>query len=131
GVVVLGKYATFLAPVLRPGAAASVIGDLHQDRWTDQRGQQRSVTRLTAHSLVMLDGHHQTREDARGQQRLVGARNETLIVGNLTHNAELRRTPSGHLIARLALATNTRRGAGESTNYFTITAWHQLAARAK
>ncbi len=130
GVTVLGKYATFLEPVLKEGAPTSVLGDLHQDRWTDQNGQQKSVTRLTAHSLVMLDGPHQTREDARGQKRLIGARNEILIVGNLTRDTETRRTPNGHLITRLSLATNTRRGSGETTNYFTATAWHQLAARA-
>lgn len=131
GVTVLGKYATFLEPFLKHGAPTSVIGDLHQDRWTDQNGEQRSVTRLTAHSLVMLDGPHQTREDARGQHRLVGARNDVLIIGNLTRDAELRRTPKGHLVARINLATNTRRGAGEVTNYFTVTAWHQLAHRAR
>lgn len=131
GVTVLGKYATFLEPVLKHGAPTSVIGDLHQDRWTDQNGEQRSVTRLTAHSLVMLDGPHQAREDARGQHRLVGARNDVLIIGNLTRDAELRRTPKGHLVARINLATNTRRGAGEVTNYFAVTAWHQLAHRAR
>lgn len=131
GVTVLGKYATFLEPVLKPGAPTSVLGDLHQDRWTDQHGQAKSVTRLTAYSLVMLDDPHQTREDARGQKRLVNARNEILIIGNLTRDAELRRTPKGHLVARLSLATNSRRGAGETTNYFTATAWHQLAHRAQ
>lgn len=131
GVTVLGKYATFLEPVLKHGAPTSVIGDLHQDRWTSQDGEQKSVTRLTAHSLVMLDGPFRTREDARGQHRLVGARNEILIVGNLTRDPDLRRTPKGHLIARINLATNTRRGAGEVTNYFTATAWNQLAHRAR
>jgi len=130
GVTVLGTYAKFLAPVLKHGAPTNVIGEIHQDRWTDARGAQRSVTRITAHSLVMLEGPHETREDSRGQHRLVGARNEVLIVGNLTRDAETRRTPRGHLVARVPIAVNGRRAAGETTTYLTVTAWRQLAHRA-
>ena len=48
----------------------------------------------------------------------------TTLSGNLTRDVELRQLPSGADVARLRIATTTRRRAGEEwvdkTNYFTI-----------
>ena len=51
----------------------------------------------------------------------------TTLSGNLTRDVELRQLPSGADVARLRVATSTRRRTGEEwvdkTNYFTIEAF--------
>jgi single-strand DNA-binding protein len=58
--------------------------------------------------------------------------NQTMLVGNLTDDPELRFTPQGHPVANFRLAVTPRVKDGESwrdgeTSFFRINAWRQLA----
>lgn len=53
--------------------------------------------------------------------------NKVLIVGNLTHEPELRFTPTGTKIANLRIAINRRFKDKEETCFITVVAWNKLA----
>ena len=57
--------------------------------------------------------------------------NRAELIGRLTHPPELRYTPEGTPVCRLALATNVMVGTGENreerTEYHDVTAWGTLA----
>src|SRR5690242_20691947 len=58
--------------------------------------------------------------------------NKVLLIGNLTHDPELRETSSGHPVCGFRVATKRiwTNGAGakqEATQYHRIVAWDQLA----
>lgn len=55
--------------------------------------------------------------------------NKMIIIGNLTHDPELRYTPQKVAVCNFTVAVNDRRGNGSeaSTQFFRVTVWRQLA----
>lgn len=86
--------------------------------------------RITADSVAPLAGEHTTVTDNKGQARLRGGQNTAAILGNLTRDPDLRRTPNGAAVTNLSVAVNTRRGDEETVSYFEVAAWNGLAEQA-
>lgn len=128
-VQVLGKYAEALAKVIANGVAVAVYGTLNYQAW-EKDGRKHRTVRVTADSLVILDGEHETVADAKGQERLLNGVNQATLLGNLTRDAELRYTPNGNAVTRFSVAVNRRRGDQEEVGYYDITAWGELAEQA-
>ena len=61
--------------------------------------------------------------------------NKILIIGNLTHDPELRSTDSGVPVCSFTVAVNRRRGGAEAgkqdTDYMRISAWRNLGEMCK
>jgi len=60
--------------------------------------------------------------------------NRVILIGNLTHDPELRRTPKGVAVADLRLATNRRYGPDddrEEVTFVDIVAWERAAENAQ
>ena len=55
-VVVYGKQAESLKRFLIKGKQICVDGYLHQDRWQDQNGQNRSAVKIIANDIQLLGG---------------------------------------------------------------------------
>lgn len=51
--------------------------------------------------------------------------NRLVIIGNLTHDPELRSTTSGISVCTFTVAVN-RRGRDQGVDYFRVTAWREL-----
>ncbi len=53
--------------------------------------------------------------------------NKTIIIGNLTHDPELRATQDGIPVCNFTVAVNRRARSGQqNTDYFRVTAWRAL-----
>ena len=55
--------------------------------------------------------------------------NEITLIGNLTHDPEVRSTPNGVTVCTFTIAVNRRfaqQGGEKATDYFRINAWRQL-----
>ncbi len=133
---VFGSQAEQFGDQLEPGTPLFVEGRLKYRSWETPDGQRRSALDITAQRIEVLSfgsrGENATVADARDQQRLRDAFNEVLIIGNLTRDAELRYTPSGHAVTRFSVAVNERytdrRGQDqESTHYVDVNVWRELA----
>lgn len=57
--------------------------------------------------------------------------NRVILIGNLTHDVELRRTPHGTAVCDIGLAVNERRKDGDQwvdkTVFVDVTLWHRTA----
>jgi single-strand DNA-binding protein len=131
-----GAYAETLADQLEAGNPVFVEGRLNYRSWEDQDGQRRNALNVVALRVASLDfGPRKTdatATDVKGQQRLRDAFNEVIIIGNLTRDAELRYTPSGHAVTRFGVAVNERfrdrNGSDqERTHFVEVTVWRELA----
>lgn len=55
--------------------------------------------------------------------------NKIILIGNLTHDPEMRSTPNGIVVCSFTIAVDRRRAdknGDRPTDYFRITAWRQL-----
>ena len=59
-VVVYGKQAESLKRFLIKGKQICVDGYLHQDRWQDQNGQNRSAVKIIANDIQLLGGNQES-----------------------------------------------------------------------
>ncbi|WP_027883298.1 single-stranded DNA-binding protein [Meiothermus rufus] len=134
-VKLLGKSAEFWGDTLKAGMALFIDGKLEYRAW-EQEGQKRSALEIRADRMevVSLEGKRGqvTVTDARGQERLREGLNQVMLVGNLTRDPELRYTPQGTAVTRLAIAVNekimTRQGGEqEKVHYIEAQAWRELA----
>ncbi len=134
-VKLLGKSAEFWGDTLKAGMALFIDGRLEYRAW-EQEGQKRSALEIRADRIevVSLEGKRGqvTVTDARGQERLKEGLNQVMLVGNLTRDPELRYTPQGTAVTRLAIAVNekitTRQGGEqERVHYIEAQAWRELA----
>ncbi len=119
-----------------PGTPVLVEGRLNYRSWETPEGQRRTSLDINANRVEVLSisnrGEDATIIDARGQARLRNALNQVMIVGNLTRDAELRHTPSGHAVNRFSVAVNERfrdrSGTDqERTHYVDVNVWRELA----
>jgi single-strand DNA-binding protein len=134
---VFGAQAENLSNQLQePGVPLLVEGRLNYRSWDTPEGQRRNSIDITASRIDLLTfgvrGEDATLVDARDQHRLRNALNEVMIIGNLTRDAELRYTPSGHAVTRFSVAVNERfrdrSGADqERTHFIDVTVWRDLA----
>lgn len=133
---IFGNAAEALVNRVEAGTPVFVEGRIDYRSWESQEGQRRSTLDVRALRVDVLSfGPRQgeaTVTDTRGQHRLRNALNETLIVGNLTRDAELRYTPSGSAVTRFSVAVNERyrdrSGSDqERTHYVDVNVWRDLA----
>ncbi len=119
-----------------PGTGVFVEGRLNHRSWETPDGQKRSSIDINANRVDVVDtssrGHDPVIMDARDQPRLKDALNQVMIVGNLTRDAELRQTPSGHSVNRFSVAVNERfrdRSGNdqERTHFIDVNVWRELA----
>jgi len=119
-----------------PGTGVLVEGRLNHRTWETPEGQKRSSLDINANRVEVLDisnrGADPVLIDARDQPRLKDALNDVRIIGNLTRDAELRHTPSGHAVCRFSVAVNERfrdRSGNdqERTHFIDVTTWRELA----
>lgn len=132
-----GAQAETMADQLsEPGTAVLVEGRLNHRSWETPEGQKRSSLDINANRVDVVNisnrGNDAVIIDARGQSRLRNALNQVMIVGNLTRDAELRHTPSGHAVNRFSVAVNERfrdrSGSDqERTHYVDVNVWRDLA----
>ncbi len=125
----LGRQAEMWGDVLEKGTLLFVEGRLEYRQW-EREGERRSEVSVRADFVDPLSQEdRETLEDAKGQPRLRRALNQVFLMGNLTRDAELRYTPKGTPVARLALAVNERRRGEpeERTHFIEVQAWRELA----
>lgn len=140
-VTVFGAQAESLANQLEAGVPVFAEGRLDYRSWENQDGQRRSALDVKAIRVEVLgfgprtagaSSGEATVTDAKGQHRLRNALNETMIIGNLTRDAELRYTPSGSAVTRFSVAVNDRfrdRSGNdqERTHFVDVNVWRELA----
>ena len=123
----------------QPGTGVLVEGRLNHRSWETPEGQKRSSLDINANRVDVVDissrGNDPVVMDARDQPRLKDALNQVMIVGNLTRDAEMRQTPSGHSVTRFSVAVNERfrdRSGNdqERTHFIDVTVWRELATAA-
>ena len=119
-----------------PGTGVLVEGRLNHRTWETPEGQKRSSLDINANRVDIVDissrGDNPVIMDARGQPRLKNAFNEVRIIGNLTRDAELRHTATGHAVNRFSVAVNERfrdrSGSDqERTHFVDVNVWRELA----
>ena len=119
-----------------PGTGVLVEGRLNHRTWETPEGQKRSSLDINANRVDIVDissrGDDPVIMDARNQPRLKGAFNEVNIIGNLTRDAELRHTATGHAVNRFSVAVNERfrdRSGNdqERTHFVDVNVWRELA----
>jgi single-strand DNA-binding protein len=134
-VSVFGTAAENLANQLAAGTPVFVEGTLNYRNW-ETEGQKRSSLDIKAQRVEVLTFGSRKGEstvvDSKGQHRLKNAMNEVRLIGNLTRDAELRYTASGHALTRFSLAINERyrdkSGADqEKTHFVEVSLWRDLA----
>lgn len=135
-VTVFGSQGESLVNQLEAGAPVLAEGRLNYRSWEAEDGSRRSSLDVVAQRVEVLTfgprSGDTTVTDARNQHRLRDALNEVMVIGNLTRDAELRYTPSGHAVTRFSIAVNERyrdrSGQDqESTHFVDINVWRELA----
>jgi single-strand DNA-binding protein len=120
---------------LTAGSPVFVEGRLGYRSWEGPDGQRRSSLDINALRVEPLGfgprKGEATVEDVKGQSRLRDALNQVTIIGNLTRDAELRYTPSGHAVTRFTVAVNesyqVKGEWQEKTHYVDVNVWRELA----
>lgn len=135
-VTVFGSQGESLVNQLEAGTPVLAEGRLNYRSWEAEDGSRRSSLDVVASRVEVLTFGPRTDDatvtDARNQHRLRDALNEVMIIGNLTRDAELRYTPSGHAVTRFGVAVNERyrdrSGQDqESTHFVDVNVWRELA----
>lgn len=128
--VLLGAFAEALADRLTPGTAVYATGRIEARTWDrPDGGTGRAVTVIPAAMKVLEEPTpDQLDTDQAGQPRLRDGWNHALVMGNLTHDANLHDTNTGRKVAKLRVAVNERTGKGEQrTSFLSARAWDDLA----
>jgi single-strand DNA-binding protein len=135
-VSVFGALAENLSNQLVAGTPVFVEGSFNYRSWENNQGQKRSSLDIQAQRVEVLSfgprKDQATVIDSKGQHRLKHAINEVRLIGNLTRDAELRYTSSGHPVTRFTVAINERfrdkSGAEqEKTHFLDVSVWQALA----
>jgi single-strand DNA-binding protein len=135
-VSVFGAMAENLANQLVAGTPVFVEGSLNYRTWENNQGQKRSSLDIQALRVEVLSFGSRKNEstvlDSKGQHRLRNAMNDVMLIGNLTRDAELRYTSSGHPVTRFTIAINEqfrdKSGAEqEKTHFVDVNVWQGLA----
>lgn len=132
---VFGAQAERVVDHLRTGTPVLVDGRLEQRVWDGEDGTTRRALDVIGRRVEVLGlGARESDEafavDARDQPRLRDAVNAVRVIGNLTRDAEVRRTDGGHALARIGVAVNERRGEEERTHFVDVQAWRAVAGGA-
>jgi single stranded DNA-binding protein len=130
-VQLIGKSAELYANV-PVGSVVFAQGTLRQDRWQDKNDANRtqSAVRVTANVFGVVEGSFEMVSDARDQLRLAAGRNDVVLTGNLTRDADHRMTSNGNPLTRLSVAVNqTQPNREPYVSYFDVSAWGDLALR--
>ena len=135
-VTVFGAQGEAMVNQLDEASPVLVEGRLNYRSWEAEDGQRRSSLDVVASRVEVLTFGARKGEttvtDSRNQHRLRDALNEVMVIGNLTRDAELRYTPSGHAVTRFSIAVNERyrdrSGQDqESTHFVDLNVWRELA----
>jgi single-strand DNA-binding protein len=135
----LGKQAEIAAETLHASDPVLVEGSLEYRSWETENGQRRSRVEVKALRLEAARpgaGPEAIITDAIGGFRLVNALNQVTLMGNLTRDVEVRRTPNGHTVATASLAvTESWKDAQgqwqERAHFVDVTLWNDLAQAAE
>lgn len=124
-----GPFAEMLAESVTSGDALYLTGRLNYRSYETQDGGKRSSLDVIANQVRTLGTptEEQVVRDRKEQARLRDAINRVLVSGNLTRDAELRYTPSGHAVLNLGLAVNEKVKDEERTHFIDATAWRAVA----
>jgi single-strand DNA-binding protein len=131
-----GKPAEWLAernPAI--GTPILVEGGINYRSWKTPEGIRKSALDVKANRVALLTFGARTGEttvlDSKQQPRLKNAFNEVILIGNLTRDADLRYTPSGHAVTTTGLVVSETRGKGEKaqeiTHFIDLQLWRDLA----
>lgn len=133
---VFGRYGTWLAERLITGSVVFIQGRLDYRAWETTEKERRSRVSVIAEHVELLEygarGEEPVTTDKHNQPRLKLARNEVIISGNLTRDAEATTTPAGRSRTSFTIAFNreyrTRKGDNVTqTHYVNVTCWNELA----
>lgn len=127
-----GLQAERVVDHVHAGTPVLVDGHLEHRTWESAEGEPRRALDVIGRRVEILglgarDEGDAYAIDAREQPRLRDARNAVRIIGNVTRDAELRRTEGGHALARFSVAVNDRRGEDEKTHFVDVQAWREVA----
>ena len=138
-VSVFGRYGTWLAERLMAGSVVFVRGRLNYRTWETAEKERRHALGVIGEHVELLEygprGEEPISKDSKDQPRLKLARNEVLVSGNLTRDAESTTTAGGRSRTSFTLAFNhdyRRRDGTQVTqpNYVTVICWNELAQAA-
>lgn len=133
---VFGSYGTWLAERLIAGSVVFVHGRLDYRSWETPEKERRSRVSVIGEYVELLEygprGNDPVTLDNREQPRLKHARNEVIVSGNLTRDAEAATTPAGRSRTSFTLAFNHeyRKRSGDrvtQTHFVNVTCWNDLA----
>lgn len=135
-VTLWGPMAEVASQFVRPGSQVFVSGRLQTDSWEDPTShEKRSKTKVSALGLILLDPREGKTDLPKGAEDLHGTLNHVDLIGNVTRDPELRRTPTGQSVLTLGLATNDRwkdKLTGEQrerAEFHAIVLWGNLASK--
>ncbi|MBI5414103.1 single-stranded DNA-binding protein [Candidatus Peregrinibacteria bacterium] len=138
-VTVWGQPAKFVGEYSRRGSQIYISGRLKTDSWEDDQGKQRWKTKVIADSfggIVLLDPRVPL--SPIGEASLVsGGLNRAEIIGNVTKDLELRKTPGDRSVVNFGVATNRNwkdRDSGEKkeeVEFHNVVLWGRLAEDAE
>ncbi len=131
-VVVWRGLADISQRFLKKGSQVFLSGRIQTDEWQDQEGRKRYKTRVVADDLILLDARQPNLSLASEVPNLARGLNQSEVIGNITRDPELRKTPNGDSVCSFALATNfswkDRSGQEQKrTEYHNVVAWGALS----
>ncbi len=133
---VFGRYGTWLAERLIAGSVVFVHGRLDYRTWETPEKERRHRVSVIGDYVELLEygprGTEPVTLDNRNQPRLRHARNEVIVSGNLTRDADPTTTPAGRSRTSFTLAFNHdyRKRNGDhitQTHFVNVTCWRDLA----
>lgn len=124
----LGKLAEAYEQRVPIGTPVFVNGTLRQRSYDSDAGK-RSVIDITANTFGVLEGAFEGTADAKGNQRMVGGRNEVVLIGNITREPEQRFTTGGDSVVSFSVAVNRVEKDEEKVSFFNVSAWNALGER--
>lgn len=129
---IFGAQAERVVDHVRTGTPVWVDGHLEDRHWETDDGEKRRALDVVGRRVEILGLGAREEEDAfaidaRDQPRLRDAVNAVRIIGNVTRDAEVRRTEQGHALARFAVAVDDARRTNDRTHFVDVQAWREVA----
>ena len=127
-VKVWGKAAEILENTISAGDSVVVVGSLEQESWEGKDGKKRTKTLVKAARVEKIDASGlETQTDAKGQTRIVGAKNELCVLGNLTRDVEIKDVKSSRVLNATVAINESYKGSDDKwvnkTYFVDLTSW--------
>ena len=131
-VVLWNRQAEIVDQYLKAGSPLFVLGRLKTEEWEGDDGQKRRKTKVISQEIILLDSKNETTHPGE-ESSIFGGLNKVEILGNLTKDPELRKTPNGVDVCNFRVATNRKwrsredDSLQEETEFHNIVVWNELA----